>query len=99
MAWEWSHSQEAYDKAYADLHKMGVCKLAVIYAEWHMELNEEAWVEARYVEARREARRLMRHGKDIVADMIWEWACEARTCDNGGHHLWMCPHGCGCHCV
>jgi len=78
---------------------MGVCKLAVIYAEWHMELNEDEWVESRYKEARREARRLMRHGKDVVADMIWGWASEARTCDNGGHNLWMCPHGCGCHCV
>ena len=102
MAWQWSHTQEAYEKAYADLHKMGVRKLAEIYAEWLMHFRDEedmGWTHNRYVMARREARHLMRHGKDIVADQIWDWASEARTCDNGGHNLWMCPHGCGCHCV
>jgi len=35
----------------------------------------------------------------VLADFIWEQASEYATCDNGGFNAWMCPSGCGCHCV
>ncbi len=33
-------------------------------------------------------------GKDRLVDQVWLWACEQRTCENGGYNPWMCPHGC-----
>jgi hypothetical protein len=47
--------------------------------------------------------RALKHAKtmpdDVLADFIWEKASEFATCDNGGFGAWMCPHGCGPHCV
>jgi len=37
--------------------------------------------------------------KEGLADWIWERAEAQTTCENGGRLLWMCPHGCGPHCV
>lgn len=31
---------------------------------------------------------------DALADQIWEWMEELRTCDNGGFNAWACPFGC-----
>ena len=42
MAWSWSHSQEAYDKAHANLGKKSVKFLAECYAEWKCRDIDEA---------------------------------------------------------
>ena len=36
---------------------------------------------------------------DALADYIYERAEQEATCDNGGFNAWVCPSGCGCHCV
>lgn len=42
---------------------------------------------------------IKRVGKEPIADDIWNWASELRTCTNGGWEAWMCPYGCQCHMV
>jgi hypothetical protein len=32
--------------------------------------------------------------KGDLVDMIWAFAEQQRTCDNGGFNAWMCPYGC-----
>jgi hypothetical protein len=38
MAWEWSHTGEAYEYAEEQLGKLSKRKLVEIYSEWHHEL-------------------------------------------------------------
>jgi hypothetical protein len=53
-----------------------------------------------YKEQLKEAKAIKgRVGKEALADDIWKWASEQRTCDNGGWNAWMCPYGCSPHCV
>src|SRR5262245_48025360 len=93
MAWEWSHTPEAYSDAYENLGKLPHGELAVIWAEWR------AWdgnsfapqLKRGYKSRLREAKRLP---ADILADSIWEKAEELRTCENGGWDAWVCPFGC-----
>ena len=42
MAWSWSHSQEAYDKAHANLGKKSTGFPAECYAEWKCRDVDEA---------------------------------------------------------
>lgn len=53
-----------------------------------------------YQEQYEEARLIIKRvGKEPLADDIWKWASELRTCTNGGWEAWMCPYGCQCHMV
>jgi len=100
MAWEWSHTAEAYADVEMNLRELSKTKLRIIWSEW------EAWDgntsstsgfdEAKYKVAMKTAKTLP---ADILADAIWEKASAFRTCTNGGHEAWLCPFGCGCHMV
>lgn len=95
MAWEWSHSQEAYENAKANLSNKPIGDLRIIYAEWKVsqsehdkgapELNEQ------YEQACLET---LHMATDTLIDYIWDRMEELRTCDNGGHAAWSCPYGC-----
>lgn len=88
MAWEWSHSSEAYGAAYNNLHALPHATLAEIFAEWNCR-NMKRWD--------KNLKFALTLPADVLADAIWEKASEQRTCENGGHDAWMCP--CGCHTV
>ena len=49
MAWEWSHTAEAYEYAESRLKKMRIGLIREIWAEWqtYQKAQKEAWEEAR----------------------------------------------------
>ena len=106
MAWEWSHTQRAYDEAQDNTNGLPVRILREIYAEWKTKyhvssLGEDeicpgGWHDPTYDKALREARSL---SAEALADYVWSMAKKQRTCDNGGHLAWLCPYGCRAHCI
>jgi hypothetical protein len=103
MAWEWSHTAEGLEAARENVHRLDDETLAVIYAEWRASTpgryGDWAFHASRYPLALVGARKLVALSRETVADAIWERMEELRTCENGGHLAWACPHGCGCHLV
>lgn len=89
MAWEWSHSQEAYDTALENLYYKPKWWLNEAYAEWKTENMEEC--KGQYNVYLKDAET---KAKEELVEYIWEKASEQRTCENGGFQPWMCPYGC-----
>lgn len=102
MAWQWSHTAEAYENAFNNLRELPRDKLDVIFAEWRAagvdtdKYDSEAFNQRKYARALAYAKEL---DTEELCDAIWNWAENAATCDNGGYNAWLCPSGCGCHCV
>ena len=103
MAWEWSHSQEAYDFAREFLQeKIAFTALVEIAAEWdvhaHCEVNDDApafdheLFNARVAEYKG-------YSQEDLAGLVWGKMEQLRTATNGGHALWGCPYGCKCHWI
>ncbi len=91
MAWEWSHTDQAYANAEENLKDLGTDDLQVIYAEWKA-MNQDGDFEPQvYKQHLKEAEDI---ADDILAGYIWERSSEQRTCTNGGHMAWVCPWGC-----
>ena len=98
MAWEWSHSNDAYENAYANLSNQDREFLEVVFAEWEatpknddgMYLSSDLDLEI-HDEKLKAAKELP---TDVLVDYIWDKASEHATCDNGGFNAHMCPHGC-----
>ncbi len=113
MAWEWSHSQEAYQSARDNLSLLSPERLAEIWSEWKALSSSEhscgGFHSGRYEKALKQARKRIRRGyRDELESVVFDWASSSRqigsnwygrTCDNGGFNAWMCPFGCGCHTV
>ena len=96
MAWEWSHTADAYTDAYDNLLNSPHDFLSVAFAEWTAKQIEESDDErepfgTEYESALKQAATLP---ADVLADSIWEKAESQRTCDNGGWNAWVCPYGC-----
>ena len=92
MSWEWSHAAEAESKAYENLHNTEHDELCVIYAEIQAtKANGQEFSNLLYETALRFAHKLT---ADVLADYIWEWASNYRTCTNGGAYFHVCPYGC-----
>lgn len=102
MAWSWSHTDEAYATAERNLRALSKETLEIIFAEWRAAQDRHGVVDEQLLANRKYARAL-EHAKtlpaDVLADFIWEKASAQATCDNGGFAAWMCPYGCGPHCV
>ena len=108
MAWEWSHSPEAYELARKKLAKKAEAWLTECLAEnkastkdehhnyeFDMELYEKVLKEIKYsIKKFKEAGIPCTVCKENLADQIWQYAKEIRTTDNGGFLFWMCPFGC-----
>ena len=104
MAWSWSHTSEAYQNAENNLRRMRREELEIIFSEWRaaqgkhgrIDFSDPGFDQRKY-------NRAIDHAKTLpvsaLADFIWERASDFATCDNGGFNAWMCPHGCGPHCV
>lgn len=102
MAWEWSHTQEAYDNAHKQLYAQSREWLEIVFAEWHAkgkgtdDCGEPLFSQGKYNRALKHAKTLP---DDTLAEEIWERMEALATCDNGGWNAWACPYGCGCHTV
>lgn len=103
MAWSWSHTAEAYRAAELNLRNLDKETLEIIFAEWRAAQDKDGEVRDSNKFDQRKYDRALKYAKgmdtDCLADFIWEKAENAATCDNGGWQAWMCPSGCGCHCV
>lgn len=103
MAWPWSHTNEAYAHAREELERMAKEALAEIYAEWKAVEYDEYGSAEGFNEQVFEDRQNYALRTDVpnseLTEFIWERASEQATCDNGGFNAWMCPYGCGPHCV
>lgn len=96
MAWSWSHSQEAYANAQANLEELPLETLRVIEAEWRalmVPVETRTFSQSKYVRAIKAIEGENLSAEDLAAD-IWVSASEQATCDNGGYNAWMCPFGC-----
>jgi hypothetical protein len=103
MAWEWSHTAEAYEYARQQIEsQFSLDDLRVILAEIAARSTEPGTVgfdvdkyESQYKEL---VDRTMWQDVDGLRewwlDLVWEFADEQRTCDNGGWNAWVCPFGC-----
>jgi hypothetical protein len=104
VAWSWSHSEQAYADAETNLRALSKETLEVIYAEWRaaqgkhgvIDTIDPAFNERKYARALKHAKTLE---DDTLANFVWARAEELATCDNGGFDAWLCPYGCGPHCV
>jgi hypothetical protein len=96
MAWEWSHTSEAYSNAYDNLHNSPQAWLAIAFAEWKAKEIEDADDDREPFGAEYELalQAAAATSDDVLADYIWDKASEQRTCDNGGFNAWVCPYGC-----
>jgi hypothetical protein len=104
MAWSWSHTQQAYSDARENLFKLDRETLEIIFAEWRAAQEKHGMIDpVSPAFNERKYERALKHAKtldpDTLVDFIWEKASEFATCDNGGLEAWMCPQGCGPHCV
>lgn len=104
MAWSWSHTTDAYIYARSELAGLTTPMLEEIAAEWRMhelhpgDSHVHAWADQWPRVLRNTCVRFKGERQKLIAH-IWEKAQEQATCDNGGFHAWMCPYGCGPHCV
>lgn len=89
MAWEWSHTPEAYANARRNLGRLDD-DLRVIWAEWEA-YDGNDFDDSVYPDALARAEDIPH---DVLADRIWEQMEEQATCDNGGWRAWACPFGC-----
>ena len=103
MAWEWSHTNEAYADAKRRLEQLDEETLAEIWAEWLSHGSREDSVDfgggfdsEAYPGHLAAAKELP---GDVLAEAIWDKAAEYRTCSNGGWEAYMCPFHCGPHSV
>ena len=101
MAWEWSHTQEAYDNVKDNLSELSKTDLIVIYAEiksstmmehFTYDLND---IKFRFY-VQHITRQVDNHklALDSIVEFIYEFASDYRTCDNGGFNAYVCPYGC-----
>jgi hypothetical protein len=112
MVWAWSHSVEGCEAVRGRIFAIAECAqggdresmewLGVVFAEWCGVIPGGNWShdysDRGYLRGLRRAYSLGRRlGWAEVAQEIWD-KCESQAlCENGGHHAWACPFGCGCH--
>lgn len=104
MAWSWSHTSQAYANAEENLRNLSKETLETIFAEWRAAQGKHGAIDPVSPGfSERKYERALKHAKtlahDTLVDFTWKRASEFATCDNGGFEAWMCPLGCGPHCV
>lgn len=96
MAWEWSHSTEAYAAVEKNIRSQERSWLEVVFAEWmagREDFDQEKYDRALVYAKRPEVE------SSFLADAICERTQEQATCENGGFRAWCCPYGCVGHMV
>lgn len=109
MAWEWSHTNEAYENARQNVRDLPRAELLTILREWAYHDREEqdtlrfsasrpqVWTDSQgktRVRGFRLPNGVRRLATDELADLVWERMEDHRTCSNGGHEAYACPDGC-----
>ena len=95
MAWEWSHTNEAYHNAYENLHDCDMVFLAEALTEWILSVNSCLGTIDKQIESLILTDEY--NDRENLADAVWKFASSydwGRLCDNGGFNAWVCPHGC-----
>lgn len=110
MAWQWSHTtdacqsieQQLIDKAESasngeadDAEWLQVCWAEWVASDWR-ERNGSTHLDLRKYELAllRAKRQAADHSYGKLAEDIWNWSEQLRTCTNGGWDAWVCPFGC-----
>lgn len=102
MAWEWSHTNEAYAAAEQNTRALPRRTLLIILREWAYQDRETAGGSPHQgsigpsgrVRGFRLPAGLRRLPTDVLADLVWQRAEEYRTCSNRGFDAYLCPDGC-----
>jgi hypothetical protein len=98
MAWEWSHTEEAYENVRENIKNVGGDTKMVVYAEWQAwhvnhsdeELDDTSWCGDCY-------NNVINNPENLPSDIdqvIYDKARNYTTCDEGGFMAWICPYGC-----
>lgn len=104
MAWEWSHTPEAYEAAKLNMQELDRETREIIAAEWIGTPKDEFGGYGfsidmdmkRYWKA---TCRVKRWTDERLNEFIWWNMVNLATCTNGGYEAYCCPHGCGPHLV
>jgi len=104
MAWEWSHSPEAYTNVRDNLELLTKEILIECLAEFREKELGDADDDRElygddYNDFVRELTEDKFHTCESLARELWPKVEELATCDNGGFDSWICPDGCGGHKV
>lgn len=98
MAWEWSHTAEAYAYARQQVMTMNVETLRVVWAEWRARVadpdnpcSEDGFSQKKY---RKAIRRSFTTPIEDMRTTVWEASEAQALCTNGGWEAWVCPWGC-----
>lgn len=100
MAWEWSHTEEAYINAYNNLCQLSEDDLIVIWSEIKSSSRDEYFNYDLDLDLYNDYYKLAKslinfNKKPILINEIWTFASEElKTCDNGGFNAYLCPYGC-----
>ena len=89
MAWEWSHTPEAYENALRNFKALPTHELCVIAAEWDAD-DVDGFNHELYVQKFKE----YEERGFVDESALWDKISGQRTCDNGGFNAWVCPYGC-----
>ena len=99
MAWEWSHSEEAYNNARENLNNIPLSELLIIWGEIQASgVNE--WEKIGHATAfDQDVYETTINGgpytcQDLVKKIWDHMKNKNKTCDNGGFNAWACPYGC-----
>ena len=95
MAWEWSHSVEAYEAVRLNIGDLPRGRLMLILAEWKANVGDcsDSFDEEIYCSAMQDLERSFLLNR-FFAEEIYDLAQDQATCTNGGYEAWICPFGC-----
>lgn len=102
MAWEWSHSYEAYDNVRENIHnkvEKDREEMEEVWGEWYAYFLER-YMEVPFLDSIEAGRKTAEGLSNYdLAETIWKLSEAQSICENGGFEAWICPYGCGCHMV
>lgn len=107
MAWEWSHTADAYAAAARNVRRLPRAALLEVLGEWRYEDQDRAWQAAeRDLDGPEEhdvrpadmtdfdTADLAGVPTDVLADQVWSRMADYATCTTGGWAAYCCPDGC-----
>lgn len=112
MAWEWSHTVEAYQNVRDNILSIGEKAdngnteaqewIREVWCEWEShnpdadDADHEGYSPLLYVQAKQADVNL---SYSEMAYIVSHRAERQALCEKGGHKAWACPYGCMCHLI